>query len=111
MKNLRRYVFPSPSDFDYSNFEKVKDLLPEGMGVIGQYGDIFTMTWEMMGFENFSFAMFENPELVIALNNKVGSSSIVCLKIWCSLLLLMLYGTVMILLIQTDCWLVLIHWI
>jgi uroporphyrinogen decarboxylase len=72
-EELERYVFPSPSDFDYSNFEKVKDLLPEGMGVIGQYGDIFTMTWEMMGFENFSFAMFENPELVIELNTKLGN--------------------------------------
>jgi uroporphyrinogen decarboxylase len=71
-EEFEKYVFPSPLDFDYTNFEKVKDLLPEGMGVIGQYGDIFTMTWEMMGFENFSFAMFENPELVIALNNKVG---------------------------------------
>jgi uroporphyrinogen decarboxylase len=69
---FERYVFPSASDFDYSNFEKVRELLPEGMGVIGQYGDIFTMTWEMMGFENFSFASFENPDLIYALNNKVG---------------------------------------
>jgi len=42
------------------------------MGVIGQYGDIFTMTWEMMGFETFSFALYENPELIQALNNKLG---------------------------------------
>jgi uroporphyrinogen decarboxylase len=27
----------------------------------------------MMGFENFSFAMFENPELVLSLNEKVGN--------------------------------------
>ena len=70
---LERFVFPSPSDFEYTNFERVRDLLPEGMGVIGQYGDIFTMTWEMMGFENFSFAWFENPELITALNERVGN--------------------------------------
>lgn len=70
--DLEKFRFPSINDFSYENFEKVKKLLPEGMGVIGQYGDIFTMTWEMMGFETFSFALFEDPELIEDLNNKVG---------------------------------------
>ncbi|HEY6951239.1 MAG TPA: nucleoside 2-deoxyribosyltransferase, partial [Bacteroidota bacterium] len=69
---LERYQFPSVSDFDYSKFENVRSLLPDGMGVIGQYGDIFTMTWEMMGFETFSSAIFDHPDLVLALNQKVG---------------------------------------
>lgn len=66
------YKFPQKNDFDYSKFENVKKLLPDGMGVIGQYGDIFTMTWEMMGFESFSIALYENPELVKTLNDKLG---------------------------------------
>jgi len=71
-KDFENYAFPSISDFEYANFEEVKTLLPEGMGVVGQYGDIFTMTWEMMGFESFSIALFENEELVDILNNKLG---------------------------------------
>jgi uroporphyrinogen decarboxylase len=70
--DLDRYVFPDPGSFDYSRFEAVRSLLPEGMGVIGQYGDIFTMTWEMMGFEGFSYAIQEDPGLVQALNERVG---------------------------------------
>lgn len=70
--DLDNYVFPSINDFDYSNFEKVKSLLPDGMGVVGQYGDIFTMTWEMMGFETFSLALFEDPELIDQLNKTIG---------------------------------------
>jgi|WetSurMetagenome_2_1015567.scaffolds.fasta_scaffold04991_4 uroporphyrinogen decarboxylase len=70
--DYEKYKFPSPADFDYTNFENVDSLLPEGMGVIGQYGDIFTMTWEMMGFEAFSLALFENEELVNTLNNRLG---------------------------------------
>lgn len=66
------YQFPMTSDFDYSRFEKITGFLPEGMGVVGQYGDIFTMTWEMMGFETFSFALYENPELVLQLNTTLG---------------------------------------
>jgi len=72
-EGFEKFIFPSASDFEYTNFERVRKILPEGMGVIGQYGDIFTMTWEMMGFENFSFAWFENPELVMALNDRLGN--------------------------------------
>ena len=71
-EDFEQFVFPKKEDFDYSRFEQVKDFLPEGMGVIGQYGDIFTMTWEMMGFEAFSMALFENPDLIKALNDKLG---------------------------------------
>jgi uroporphyrinogen decarboxylase len=71
-EDLERYVFPKPEDLSYERFDQVKPLLPPGMGVIGQYGDIFTMTWEMMGFEAFSMAVYEDPGLVEALNEKVG---------------------------------------
>jgi uroporphyrinogen decarboxylase len=70
--DFEKYVFPNADDFDYSNFDKARKLLPDGLGIIGQYGDIFTMTWEMMGFEAFSFALFENPDLIKALNDKIG---------------------------------------
>jgi uroporphyrinogen decarboxylase len=72
VEKFERYHFPDKSDFGYKKFEQVKSLLPEGLGVIGQYGDIFTMTWEMMGFESFSMALFENPELIDNLNNILG---------------------------------------
>ena len=70
--DLEKYTFPSKGDFEYWKFEQVRSLLPEGMGVIGQYGDIFTMTWEMMGFETFSLAIYENPDIVKALNDRIG---------------------------------------
>ena len=69
---LEAYTFPAPGDFDYSRFEHVRPLLPPGMGIIGQYGDIFTMTWEMMGFETFSLALYEQPDLVERLNRTLG---------------------------------------
>jgi uroporphyrinogen decarboxylase len=73
MDDLDRYVFPRSEDISYGRFDAVRALLPAGMGVCGQYGDIFTMTWEMMGFENFSMAVFEDPGLVEELNNRVGA--------------------------------------
>jgi uroporphyrinogen decarboxylase len=72
MADAEKYPFPKPEDVDYSNFEKIKEYLPENMKVIGQYGDIFTMTWVVMGFERFSMALFEEPELVDYLFKRFG---------------------------------------
>jgi len=72
VEEYERYRFPEKGDFDYTPFEQIRGLLPEGLGVIGQYGDIFTMTWELMGFEAFSMALYENPGLVERLNNRLG---------------------------------------
>jgi len=73
VEEYERYRFPESTDFDYTNFETVRPELPEGLGVIGQYGDIFTMTWEMMGFETFSLALYESPDLVDELNRRLGN--------------------------------------
>ncbi len=69
---FENYLWPDPSHIDYSAFEEIKQILPDGMGVIGQYGDIFTLVWEMMGFENFAIAIYEQPDLVETLFGKVS---------------------------------------
>jgi uroporphyrinogen decarboxylase len=71
-QSFEKYRFPRREDFDYRNFEKVRRFLPDGLGVIGQYGDIFTMVWELMGFEQFSLALYDNPELVAKLFDTIG---------------------------------------
>jgi len=71
-EDFENYPWPEKSQIDYSKFEEIRHLLPEGMGVIGQYGDIFTLAWEMMGFENFAMAIYEQPDLVSALFEKIS---------------------------------------
>jgi uroporphyrinogen decarboxylase len=71
--DFESYRFPTPAGIDYSKFERAREVMPERMGIIGQYGDIFTMTWEMMGFESFSMAIYEQPELVRMLNTTLGT--------------------------------------
>ena len=71
-KDFEEYPWPKISDISYSRLEEAKNILPEGMQVIGQYGDIFTLVWEMMGFEKFALAVYEEPELVKALFDKIG---------------------------------------
>lgn len=72
--DVEKYHFPTPEEVDYSPFEEISKYLPDSMKVIGQYGDIFTMVWVVMGFENFSMALFENMELVEFLFQKFGEA-------------------------------------
>jgi uroporphyrinogen decarboxylase len=70
--DLESYRFPKTSEIGYERFSQARQHLPPGMGIVGQYGDIFTMTWEMMGFEAFSMAVYEEPDLVNELNERLG---------------------------------------
>ncbi len=73
-EEFEKFKFTTPQEIDFSSFELIREMLPPGMGVIGQYGDIFTMTWELMGFENFSYALFENSDLISAIMNQIGDT-------------------------------------
>ncbi len=72
-KDFERHPWPKPEEVDYSDFEKIAKYLPDSMAVIGQYGDIFTMVWELMGFENFSLMLYDDIKLVEALFEKIGT--------------------------------------
>lgn len=66
------YPFPKREDIDYSRLEEAGKLIPDDMGIIGQYGDIYTTVWETMGFETFSMLMYEEPELVAEMFRRIG---------------------------------------
>ena len=48
-EEFEKYPWPRPRDIEYSSYERAIAALPDDMGIIGQYGDIFTTAWEMMG--------------------------------------------------------------
>ena len=73
LEDFEKYPWPSIDEISYKHFEDAKNILPDNMGIIGQYGDIFTMVWDLMGFETFAMAIYENPELISLLFNKIGS--------------------------------------
>jgi len=70
---FEQFQFPCVRDEMFLPFEQAERLLPPGMRVIGQYGDIFTFTWEFMGFETFCFACVEDEELVEAVFSRIGA--------------------------------------
>lgn len=73
LEDFEKYQWPAMDSVNYSDFEVAQKYLPDGMKIIGQYGDIFTWTWDFMGFETFSFALIDNPQLIEQLFDKIGA--------------------------------------
>ena len=71
LKDFDDFDWPNPADADYSRFDQAKAVLPDGMGIIGSVGGMFEFVWQLMGFESFSLALVDNPELVDRMFNRV----------------------------------------
>jgi uroporphyrinogen decarboxylase len=74
--DLERYPVPSVDEIDFSYFETACEHLPDGMGLIGAWGDIFTYTWEAMGFEAFCFGLYEQEDFVAHIFNLLGKLAV-----------------------------------
>jgi len=60
-------------DLDFSKFYTVQKYLPKNMKIIALSGKIFTLSWMLMGFENFCLNIGLNPDLVERLFEKVAN--------------------------------------
>ncbi len=72
-EDFEKHPWPKPEDFDYSKCLNLAKILPEGMKLIDGQGHLFTGVCHLMGFETFALAVYEQPDLVEALFDKVGS--------------------------------------
>ena len=71
--DVEKYPWPSIDELDWSRLEELEAKLPPEMGIVAQYGDIFTWTWRFLGFEGFSLALVEDPALVESVFERVGA--------------------------------------
>jgi uroporphyrinogen decarboxylase len=53
--------------------DDIADYLPEGVKAIAMVAKLFEAVWELMGFETFCMALFDKPELVERLFEKIGN--------------------------------------
>ncbi len=71
-EDFTAYTFASVDTIDYSMFEAYSRHLPPSMKLIACHGDIFRRVTELMGFETFCTALYDDPELVDMMFRKVG---------------------------------------
>ena len=72
MDDFHRFPWPGPDDIDTSTVDAVGRLLPEGMKIIVIVGIAFAEVSSLMGTESFFMSIYEDPELVAALFEKIS---------------------------------------
>jgi uroporphyrinogen decarboxylase len=71
--DLDQFPWEAAAEIDYSKLDAVGDLLPPGMKVVVVSGKIFTLTWMLMGFQNFSLNVVLDPGFVRDVFMKVAT--------------------------------------
>jgi uroporphyrinogen decarboxylase len=72
--DFERYEWPTVKDVDLSVMEYVASHLPEGMGLMTCHGGgIFEHVSQIMSLEGLCIASYEDPDLVAAVTEKVGT--------------------------------------
>ncbi|MGD0622422.1 MAG: uroporphyrinogen decarboxylase family protein [Thermacetogeniaceae bacterium] len=62
--DFNHFPWDEAAKLDYSDFYQVQQYLPEGMKIIALSGKIFTLSWLLMGYENFCINLMLNPGLI-----------------------------------------------
>lgn len=75
-EDYENYPWPDPETIDYSNLVECAGCLYPGMKIISGVGGIFTRVWRIMGFDTFSFATVDQPDLVAELFRRVGETQL-----------------------------------
>ncbi|HIE04944.1 MAG TPA: hypothetical protein EYP61_09315 [Candidatus Latescibacteria bacterium] len=73
-EDFERYDWPSVDEADFFPYEYVDSHLPEGMGLMVSHGGGMCehLTW-IMSYEGLCFALYDSPELVQAICERLGS--------------------------------------
>lgn len=72
-EDFERFPWPDADDFDYSLLDEADRLLPAHYRVIFTVGKVFNLGWWLMGFENYAFALADNPGLVERMHERIAA--------------------------------------
>jgi len=70
--DFEAYPWPKPEEISYRAIEYLNAVVPEGMKICVNLGGIFENTSWLMGLQPFSYALFDQPDLIEAISQKVG---------------------------------------
>jgi uroporphyrinogen decarboxylase len=79
-EDLEAFPWEEAAKLDFNKFHEVQAFLPKGMKIIAMSGKIFTLTWMLMGFENFGVNLKLNPQFVAKVIERVAKIQLDGLK-------------------------------
>ncbi len=71
-EEFERYPWPRTADADLYPMEYVARHLPEGMAIVASIGGVLEPVMWLMGYETFALAIYDQPELVQAMFDKIA---------------------------------------
>jgi uroporphyrinogen decarboxylase len=71
-KSFDEYSWPKPGEVDFSEFELLPKLLPDGMKIIAQTGGIFEAAEMLFGYESLCLMLYDDTSLVEAVFSKLA---------------------------------------
>ena len=72
-EDFENYKWPKPNEISYELIERSAKLIPDGMKMaVGTSGVLENVQW-LMGYEAMAFAVYDDPDLIAAMFEKVGS--------------------------------------
>ena len=60
--DLETFPWEKAANLDFGKFYEIQGYLPDGMKIIVTSGKIFTLSWMLMGFENFGVSLKLDPD-------------------------------------------------
>ena len=63
-RDFEAFPWNEVAKLDFSKFYDVQPFLPPGIKIVAMSGKIFTLTWMLMGFENFGISLMLKPRFV-----------------------------------------------
>jgi uroporphyrinogen decarboxylase len=79
-EDFERYPWPTPEATFYGAVDYVSTALPDGMKVCVNLGGVFENVSWLMGFQSFSYALFDQPDLIAAMFEKVSDVTLAAIK-------------------------------
>jgi len=74
--DFEAYPWPKPEEMSYRAVEYLNSIVPEGMKISANFFGIFEISSWLMGFQPLSYALFDQPDLVAAICQRVGDLTV-----------------------------------
>lgn len=83
MEDVSRFDWPEVGDVGFGPLEAASACLPEGMALLGFAGGVLEYATDLMGLEPFMYAVYDAPDLVAAVLDRVGHIICEVFKVYC----------------------------
>ncbi len=72
IEDYNKFPWSDPGDTDLKSYIEAKNNLPENMGIIGVVPRLFVGVWTLLGYEQFSYLLVDDPDFIKKMFQKVG---------------------------------------